>query len=257
MQTFVNPTDEASFTSLISNINNGIEETRVSINDCIDDYNARKDDIDLWQKFLDWFSNAMSEVRENLVKASEKFAEFLAAVADYLSPGNPFVMQRMSDDWVLVKTKITGSKTTITGEYLRADSTWKGATGDRYGDLAGRQRLAIDTLAGYTDSMINFLSDYSKKILEAWIDFGSRLLVYMIDQVDAAAAFITADPLEWLDVVPKIVTLCTNIASLGVDLAALLAKNFTASKDMADQLKQDMANMSGFPTGAWPSATIV
>ncbi|MGX5697566.1 hypothetical protein ACWKWP_15305 [Agromyces soli] len=256
MDTFVNPTDEGSFTSLISNINQGISETATSLNDCANDYNARRDDVSLWDKFLDWFKRNMAEVAEKLNEAIEKFNEFVATIADYLSPGNPFAMYSKRDSWIEVKQKITSSKTLVTGEYLKADSTWKGETGDGYGDLAGRQRMAMDTLAGYTDSMINFLSDYAKKILEAWIDFGARLIGYMIDQIDAGASFITADPLEWLDVVPKIVTLCTNLGRVAVDLTAQLAKNFTSSKDLADQLKQDMANLSGFPSGAWPAAAI-
>ena len=78
--------------------------------------------------------------------------------------------------------------------------------------------MAIDTLAGYTDSMMNFLADYAKKILDAWIEFGARLLTYLLDQVDAASNFVTADPLEWLDAVPKITTVCTNLARVAVDL---------------------------------------
>lgn len=253
---FVTPTDEGSFNSLISNINGGISENATQLNSCVSTYNTKKDDISLWDKFLDWFSDAMSEVSKKLDEAIKKWNEFWASVADYLSPGNPFAMYSKRDDWLTAKQKISSSKTTVTAEYLKADTTWKGSTGDGYSDLAGRQRMALDTLQGYTDSMMNFLADYAKKILDAWISFGARLITYFIDQVDAASEFISADPLKWLDIVPKIVTLCTNLARLGVDLAEQLGKNFTDSKKVADQLKQDMANLTGFPSGAWPTATI-
>jgi hypothetical protein len=77
-----------------------------------------------------------------------------------------------------------------------------------------------------------------------------------VDQVNAASEFTSADPLKWLDIVPKIVTVCTNLAQLGIDVTAAFARNFTESKATADQLKQDMANLYGFPGGSWPAATI-
>ncbi|MGO1507481.1 MAG: hypothetical protein ACTHZW_07010 [Microbacteriaceae bacterium] len=256
VDTFVSPTDEGSFTEMVRNITDGIEEARTDLESCSTTYDAKKDSISAWDKFVDWFTSNMNEVVEKLNAAIEKFNEFVLTIGDYLSPGNPFVMYAKRDDWLQVKRDVTSSKTTITSEYLKADTTWKGSTGDGYGDLAGRQRIAIDTIAGYTDSMANFLSDYAKKILDSWIEFGARLITYLIDQIDAAAAFVTADPLEWLDIVPKIVTLCTNLAQLAVDLGEQLGKNFTESKDVADQLKQDMANLTGFPNGTWPTATI-
>lgn len=253
---FVTPTDEGSFTTLITNISDGIEEARVGLDDCANAYNTKKDDISLWDQFIDFFRRSMEEVVKQFNAAIEKFNEFTSTMAKYLSPGNPFAMYAKRDDWIEVKQKITSSKTTITSEYLKADTTWKGSTGDGYSDLAGRQRIALDTLAGYTDSMMNFLADYAKKILDSWIEFGARLITYLIDQVDAGFAFVTADPLEWLDVVPKISTLCTNLARVAVDLSVQLGNNFTTSKDLSDQLKQDMANLTGFPSGAWPTATI-
>lgn len=256
VESFVTPTDEASFDTLVKNIGDGRDEAGQDLQTCADTYNSKKDDTSLWDKFLDLFTSKMQEVVEKLNEAIEKYNEFMATLAEYLSPGNPFAMYAKRDDWLTVKQDVTSSKTTITAEYLKADTTWKGSTGDGYADLAGRQRIAIDTLAGYTDSMMNFLADYAKKILDSWIEFGARILTYLIDQVDAAAAFITADPLEWLDVVPKIVTVCTNLAQVVVDLGEQLGKNFTASKDVADQLKQDMADLTGFPTGKWPAAAI-
>lgn len=253
---FVNPTDEGTFTTLITNVNEGLGETRDSLAECSDTYNTKKDDISLWQKFLDWFTEKMREVADKLNEAVEAFNEFMRTIADYLSPGNPFVMYAIRDEWLEAKRKVTSSQSTITSGYLKADTTWKGDPGSGYADLAQRQHDAAVTVAGYTDSMMNFLADYAQKILDAWIDFGARLITYFIDQVDAAAAFVTADPLEWLDIVPKIVEVCTNLAQLAVDLGELMAKNFTESKTIADQLKQDMANLSGFPTGAWPPATI-
>ncbi|MRG59795.1 hypothetical protein GE115_07930 [Agromyces sp. CFH 90414] len=256
MGAFVAPTDESSFTSLITQITDNIGDAKDQLDRCSDEYNARKDDINWWDTFLDWFKKNMEEVREKLKEAIEQFDAFFETIADYLSPGNPFAMYAKRDDWETVKIKITGAKSTVTGDYLFADDTWKGAEGDRYGELAGRQVMAMETLEGYVDSLMNFLSDYAQKILNAWIDFGETLILYLLDQIDAASAFITADPLEWLDIVPKIVTLCTNLAKTATSLAAQLGKNFTASKDLADQLSQDMANRSGFPTGSWPAATI-
>lgn len=253
---FVSPTDEGSFTTLITNISDGVEEARVGLTDCANAYNTKKDDISLWDKFLDWFTSAMSEVVKQLNEAVKKFNEFMATIADYLSPGNPFAMYAKRNEWESVKGKVTSSGSTILGEYLKADTTWKGTTGDGYSDLAGRQRIAIDTLAGYTDSMMNFLADYARKILDSWIKFAATLITYLIDQVDAGFAFVTADPLEWLDVVPKIATLCTNLARTAVELGEEMANNFTASKHVADQLKQGMANLTGFPNGVWPTATI-
>lgn len=253
---FVTPTDEGSFTTLVTNIRDGIEEARVGLDDCANTYNSRKDDMSLWDRFLDFFRRAMEEVVKKLNEAVEQFNAFMQTMAEYLSPGNPFAMYSKRDDWLEVKRKVTSSKTTITDSYLKADTSWKGSTGDGYSDLAARQLMAIDTLAGYTDSMMNFLADYAKKILDAWIEFGARLLSYLLDQVDAAASFVTADPLEWLDAVPKITTVCTNLARVAVDLGEQLGKNFTASKDLSDQLKQDMGNLTGFPSGSWPTATI-
>jgi hypothetical protein len=254
---FILPTDEGSFTTLISKIKDDTETARVSLNDCVDDYNSRNDDMNWWDSFLEFFKRAMNEVCEKLNEAVAQFTEFLQTIADYMSPGNPFAMFAKRDDWETVKTKVTSAKSTITGDYLSADTTWKGAEGDRYGDLAGRQTMAMDTLAGYVDSLMNFLSDYAKKILDAWIDFGETLIMYLLDQVNAASSFITADPLEWLDIVPKVVTVCTNLAATATSLTTQLAKNFTASKDLSDQLSQDMANRYGFPSGSWPAATIV
>ncbi|WP_431791841.1 hypothetical protein [Microbacterium paraoxydans] len=253
---FNKPTDQGSFDDLVRNVTDGIAETGEKLTECNEAYDAKKGDISLWDKFLDWFKNTMNEVRERLNDAIEKYNEFVATIADYLSPGNPFAMYAKHDKWITVKQKITGSKTTIEGSYLRADSTWKGDPGDGYGDLAERQKAAMDTLAGYTDSMMHFLNEYAEKIFNAWIDFGERMITYMLDQVDAASEFISADPLKWLDIVPKIVNVCTNLAQLAVDMTAQLARSFTASKSTADSLKQGMANLYGFPNGTWPAAVI-
>ncbi|QAY72879.1 hypothetical protein ET445_05515 [Agromyces protaetiae] len=257
MHDFVNPTDETAFADLISNINNGIAETQSSLDECAKDYNNRKDHIDWWHAFLDWFARQMEKVGQELEKAIAKFVEFCETIADYMSPGNPFAMFAKSNEWATIKRKITSTKSLVTSDYLRADDTWKGDPGDGYSDLAGRQRMAMDTLAGYTDSMISFLSDYGTKILDAWIEFGATLITYFLDQIDAGASFITADPLEWLDAVPKIVQLCTNLARTAVSLTEQLAGNFTSSNRMSLQLTQDMSDLSGFPTGSWPSAQIV
>lgn len=254
--TFIMPTDQSSFDDLVKNINDGIGDTGDKLTECNDTYDAKKDDISLWDKFLDWFKNLMGQVRERLNEAIEQYNEFVATIVDYLSPGNPFAMEAKHDKWITVKQKVTGSKTTVGGSYLHADTSWKGDPGDGYGDLAERQRTAMDTVAGYTDAMLNFLSDYAQKIKEAWIDFGERLLTHMVEQIDATSEFISADPLKWLDVVPTIVNVCSNLAQVAIDLTAQLAKNFTASKNMADQLKQDMADLYGFPNGSWPSSAI-
>jgi hypothetical protein len=254
--TNVMPTDQGTFDALVTSVTDGIEDARQSLEDCVTTYNEKRDDISVWEQFLDWFMQRMNEVRELLEKALAKFTEFLATIADYLSPGNPFAMYAKQDIWISVKQKITGSRTTISPGYLKADTTWKGDPGDHYSDLASRQDTAIATVAGYTDGMIDFLGDYAQKILDAWIDFGERLLTYVVDQVSAASEFVSADPLKWLDIVPKIVTLCTNVAQLGIDTTSAFAKNFTESKATADQLKQDMADLYGFPDGTWPAATL-
>ncbi|WDG19481.1 hypothetical protein [Microbacterium sp. Clip185] len=254
--TTVIPSDQGTFDSLVKGVTDGIDDMRENLDECVETFNRKKDDISLWEKFMEWFMDRMGEVRDKLQIAVEKFGEFLATIADYLSPGNPFAMYAKQDEWILVKQKISGSRTTITADYLKADTSWKGDPGDGYGALAGRQSTAMETVVGYVDGMIDFLSDYAQKILNTWIDFAKRIATYVLDQINAGASFITADPLEWLDAVPKIVTVCTNLAQLGVDAVASFGTNFTDSKAKADQLKQEMANLYGFPNGSWPAATL-
>lgn len=253
---FVIPTDEATFTELIEEINSSTTEADTGLDDCVGHYNSNKGDIAWYQKVLDWVMRRMREVGEKLSEAVEQFNAFLEEIGSYLSPGNPFSLRKKQEDWVEVKRLVTGSKTTVEASHLRADDSWKGDVGDGYGALIERQHLSIDTLAGYADSMATFLSNYASKILNAWIDFGERLLTYLIEQVDAVSEFISADPLEWLDIVPKIVNVCTNLAQLGVDLAGQLARNYNDSQQQAEELNLNMADLHGFPQGSWPAATI-
>jgi len=254
--TTIMPTDQGTFDSLVKSVTDGIEDLRETLDNCVSTFNAKQGDISLWEKFMDWFMNRMEQVRDALQEAIKKFGEFLMTIADYLSPGNPFAMYAKQDQWLAVKQKVTGSRTTISSGYLKADTTWKGDPGDHYGDLANRQDTAMSTLAGYIDGMIDFLGSYAQKVLDAWIDFGERFLTYQVDGTKAGSEFISADPLKWLDIVPKIVNLCGVLAQFAIDVVASFARNFTESKATSDQLKQEMANLYGFPNGSWPAATL-
>jgi len=99
--------------------------------------------------------------------------------------------------------------------------------------------------------MATFLSNCASRILNAWIDSGERLLAYLIEQVDAVSEFISADPLEWLDIMPRMIKICTNLAHLGVDFAGQLARNYNDSKQQAEELNPNMADLHGFPQGSW------
>lgn len=253
---FAIPTDEGAFSDLIESITSGIDDVRDGLDDCVAAFNANKGDISLWQKFLDWFTSNMEEVREKLQEAVDKFSEFIETIAEYLSPGNPFGLLKKFDNWVEVKKSLTESKTHIETSYLKANSSWKGDLGEQYGPLIDRQHLAIDTLVSYSDYMADFLNEYATSILDTWIEFGETLVGYILDQIDAGAAFITADPLEWLDIVPKIVQLCTNLGRVGVDLTGQLASRFNESREQAGDLKRKMADLHGLPSGSWPAAAM-
>ncbi len=60
---FITPTDQGSFDDLVRNVTDGIAETGQKLTECNEAYDAKKGDISLWDKFLDWFKNTMNEVR--------------------------------------------------------------------------------------------------------------------------------------------------------------------------------------------------
>lgn len=251
------PKDGGSFTSMVEEVTGGIRNIETKLQECVSSFEQKQGELTFRESLVNFFTQFIRSVAEKLEDAIKAFSEFVAAVGDYLSPGNPFAMLDKNNKWIETTKTMTAQASYLDGAYLRADSTWKGAIGERYPDLASRQSMAVATVISHVDSMTGFLKDYASKILNTWVSLAESIINYMIDQIEAASTFISANPLEWADIVPKVVSVAANLLKLGTKLAADMGRNFNDTDNLARSLNQGLADHTGLPGGAWPAAVIV
>lgn len=254
---FASPTDVGSFTSMVDKVGKNIDDMGKKLDECSATFDQKQGDLSFGEAFVNFFTRFLTDVREQLAKAIDTFTDFLAAVGDYLSPGNPFAMFAKHEQWSDITSAMTAEASNIEGAYLRADSTWKGAIGERYGDLASRQAMAVAAVTSQMDALMTFLSDYAHKVVDTWIAFAEDIINYTVDQIQAASEFISANPLEWADIVPKVVSVVANLLKLGSKLAADMGRNYNDTTQLARGLRQGLADQTGLPGGTWPGASIV
>lgn len=244
--------DSASFTTAVEQMHTDKESMDEKANACIDRYNEGPG---WWAGFLDWFQGFMEKVKEALealVAALEDIAEYLLQLA---SPGNPFRMFEMKDAWREVQRALSGQVGVLDPINFMGDDSWTGRSGTRYRAMPSRQASALSGLHPKADAFANHLDEHARGIVFGWLAVAKIIADATITYLQDAADFITADPLDWLDIVNPIVDLVGNVLKNVGELLQWIQNYINESLARMNGLSSSMANLEGSEGGAWPSSS--
>src|SRR5690606_16761320 len=131
-------------------------------------------------------------------EARDALIDILAQVADFMSPGNPFVMAGKAEDWNSVLRLVSGQIGELNPTLFEGVGSWSGRSGYRYRGLPDQQAAALSGVKSHISALSSTLSGHATAIVREWIELAATVLKYLIEQTENASRFVTADPLEWL-----------------------------------------------------------
>lgn len=243
---------EEEFSATVDQIGPKQEEMTEGINSCIDKFNNY--DWGCWADTFD--SDTQERIATALTDLSQMWADFLAEVAQLMAPGWPFWFLDSSEDWLKVKSDLTGQKAFLTDGAaiaLPATVSWEAPEARVYKAMPGAQSAAIDGVAGKAGDLGDHLHDHGMQIIDLWFDIGMAMIDYVQLAGESVANFLTLDPTKWLDIVSEIVDTVSNLIDYVQQILQLIKDQWTSTQNAMYDLKADFADLSGSVAGAWPT----
>ncbi|MGV8884271.1 MAG: hypothetical protein ACOH1T_01605 [Microbacteriaceae bacterium] len=240
---------QSAFTKTTDSIPENAEKIRVAINECIDKFNGRGKAAG----FAIWITGKADDIKEALDDLVQKFYELVDFIAQLLSPGNPVSMVQKAANWRTVQAKLSGQVAELSSSQFPSTYSWQGRDGWAYSGIVNDQGNAVSGIFPHADAMASHLESHGLNIIDGWSDIAQKVLGIQLDLIKDASAFITADPLEWLDIVPKIVTLVANLIQNIADAFEQLEDYALTAIAEMQQLKGNLSTVTGSRGGAWPA----
>ena len=245
-------TTEYAFFEAVDGISEDLDDVIAKVSAMVDAYNNRGKSF---ADFLVWVTFRSDDLHAAMQQVVDGVNEVILAIQELASPGNPIRMLAIAGTWDTVVSKLTGQIAFLDNSQFDATSDWTGIAGHRYAGLPGQQAAAIGGIAGHLASLSALMSGHATSLIDTWVDLASQFGHLVLTLIDDAAAFITADPLEWLDIVPKIVAVVTDILRFVIDVATTLAKYATSIVNEITTLHRETADQTGSMAGHWPTTT--
>ena len=187
----------------------------------------------------------MEKVLEALNTIKEAVEAVIAELGKLLSPGNPWRFATLADDWRAVVTLLTGQSAQMADTNFQARESWTGREGCKYGGMPGMQNGAIQGLAPKASLMADVSDARARANVFGWLAVAKQLADTLIDYVDGGLQFVTADPTDWLSIVPMISNLVATLLKDIGDLIALILELLENTLSQIADLKTGMSDISG------------
>lgn len=201
-----------------------------------------------------------TEVATILPAARAERDRYIAAVQELNAAvdevHSPFAMMTAANEWNRVLRLVSGQIGELDATLFMGVESWTGRSGYSYRGLPGQQADALSGMTSHLDALSSMMSGHATGIVDEWVKMAKELFDYLLKQIDNVSAFITADPLEWLDIVPKIVAVVTTLLGVLGNIATNLANYATQVVDEISELNRALSNVSGSRSGRWPTLQI-
>lgn len=196
------------------------------------------------------------EVRQKLDEAGKGIADMMVEVIKLTSPGNPFAMKGMADEWDKVNRLLTGTVEAIDAGRFAATMSWTDSLGQRYAKVPGVQKAALAGAIPLVTNMAGYLRAQSASILKAWWDVVEKIADFVIEGIQVAAKFISANPINWLDKAQDIAAAIATVLRAIKDLVKIAVEYGMKSQTELEKFKSAASNVTGTDFGKWPTALL-
>lgn len=207
-------------------------------------------------KQIEYLLNNNPEVRENLDRAEKAAADMIYELGQLLSPGNPFLMKVIADNWDAVNTKLTGASGPMDDSSFRANKTWTDTMGQRYADVPSMQKAALDGLLPLLDSMRQYMRTHADTIIQLWWDIWEEIVDFVIVALPLIAQFLAVNPLKWLEIAKSIADCVAAVLDTIKKLVTLVFDFTLESNRQIETLKASSSDVTGTHFGNWPKASL-
>ncbi|NYD65693.1 hypothetical protein [Agromyces atrinae] len=222
------------------------------INSCVDKFNNF--DFGCWSNTFS--KDSQEKIRDALNNLTKIWSDFLTEMVQYASPGWPFWFLDAQDNWLAVKTGLSGQKVHLgaaSSSSFPATQSWVSADGAVYRNMPAVQGDAIDGVVGHAGSFASHLGDHGLQIIDFWVKIANKFVDYGQLVATSVANFISADPTKWLDIVSEIVNVVSELIDFVQDLIQLIVDKWLETLGQMQTLENDLADVSGSIAGQWPT----
>lgn len=196
------------------------------------------------------------EVRETLQRAADGVGEILYEVGQLLSPGNPFAMKAMADNWDAINSILTGAVGGLGDDKFYATSSWTDGMGQYYSQVPAGQRAALEGLVPHVENMRTYLRGHSTNIIQLWWDLYEEIADFVIEALPLAAKFITGNPIKWLEMAEPIAECIALVLSTIKDIVRTIFDFGMTSNGDLETFRAAASNVTGTDFGKWPVARL-
>lgn len=195
-------------------------------------------------------------VQALLDQAAQGAADIAAEVAQLMSPGNPFALKGMANEWDNIYTILSGVAGSISGDKFYATETWKDGMGVYYAKVPDGQSAALQGMLPHIENMRSYLREHADEILRLWADLCEEIADFVIEAVPLASKFISANPLKWVDMAQPIADCIAHVLTTVKDIVRLIFDFGMTSNSNLEQFRANASNVEGTDFGKWPIARL-
>jgi hypothetical protein len=269
------PTSQADFDAGVEEITPKIGEVETKIDEC----QAKVRDIDWpsgWERLGQGLITALfpiagfyfgakdierliadqPAVQAMLEQAAEGAADIAEEVAQLLSPGNPFALKMMANEWDNINTVLTGVVGSLGDDKFYATASWQDGMGRYYANVPAGQRAALEGLVPHVENMRTYLREHSDNIIRLWWDLYEEVVSFVIDAIPLASKFISANPIKWLDMAEPIADCIARVLEAVQNIVSLIFEFGMASNSNLESFRASASNTAGTDFGKWPVARL-
>jgi len=207
-------------------------------------------------KQIEYLIQNNPEVKKKLEDAQDAAEEVLATILQLESPGNPFMMKVLADNWDAVNAKLTGVVAPLGDGAFLATETWTDTMGARYAKVPAVQLAALQSLLPHLESMRTLMRTHADTIIQLWWDIYEEILDFVITALPLAANFLKANPIKWLEMAGTIAECIAAVLTTIKDMVKLVFDFTKESNGQIETLKSASSDLTGTYNGAWPPARI-
>jgi len=265
------PTTQSEFDSHIEEMKPKAEEVSEKIASCTASSDVEPP-VGLWEavvgalfpiagiyfgvKQVEYIIQTNPDVKKLLEEAEKGAQDLVLELGELLSPGNPFIMKVIADNWDSANRKLTGAVGPLSDDRFLATTTWTDDMGVRYAKVPAGQKAALESILPHLESMRVLMRTHADRILQLWWDIYEEIADFVIEALPLAANFIQANPLKWLEIAGSIAECISLVLKT---IKGLVKDVFDFTKDSSAQieaLKSASSDVTGTDFGGWPRARI-
>lgn len=195
-------------------------------------------------------------VLAKLDEAAQGTADIAAEVAQLLSPGNPFALKAMANEWDAINVVLTGVVGSLGDDKFYATSSWQDGMGRYYANVPAGQRAALEGLIPHVDNMRSYLRTHSDNIIQLWWNLYEEVVAFAIDAIPLGSQFIQANPIKWLEMAEPIAECIARVLEAVQAVVALIFEFGMQSNSDLEGFRASASNTVGTDFGRWPVARL-